>query len=191
MKITPAGLSALENGDLDNFITASTPGGIERQEAEGQQQFVASETLPTNCPREQLEALGFKFGEPVDDIFTAVQMPEGWSKKPTDHSMWSDLIDDRGRKRGGIFYKAAFYDRNAHMRLDRRYSVTSNYELEHGKQVQAFVTDAATSQQVFKTDIVDVGDREWWKADEDVMSIARNWINENYPDYNNPMAYWD
>lgn len=125
MKITPAALVALVSGlenekdGLENFRAAVTPGGIERQEAEGQRIFVASEVLPIDCPQSELEALGFKFGEPVDDLFVAVQFPDGWKKKATDHSMWSELIDPEGKVRASIFYKAAFYDRKAHMSLDK------------------------------------------------------------------------
>lgn len=112
----PAQLIALVRGDID----LAMPGGIERQEAMGQAAFVGTKSsLPIECPRAELEALGFVFGEPIDDLFVSVTFPAGWSKKATDHSMWSDLLDDQGRKRGSIFYKAAFYDRRAFMHLER------------------------------------------------------------------------
>lgn len=190
--ITPAGLKALADGDLENFMAASTPGGIEKQEAEGQKQFVASQTLPIKCPRDSLEKLGFKFGDLVDDIFIAVEMPKGWSKKPTDHSMWSDLIDSKGRKRGGIFYKAAFYDRNAHASLNTRYRVEGNYQLKLGKQSQYFVIDTATSEPVFSTKIINISDpKSYWDIDEGVAQQARDWLQENYPDHEDVLAYWD
>ena len=116
--MTPAALLALMGGDEENFLAASTPGGIERQEKEGQESFVASETLPKDmqgCSREKLEKIGFVFGDDIDDLFVSVVMPEGWKKEPTDHSMWSKLVDEKGRERASIFYKAAFYDRSAHM----------------------------------------------------------------------------
>src|SRR5436309_1902280 len=96
-KITPAALSALMKGDLENFEVASTPGGIELQEAAGQAALVGTrDVLPIDCPQAELEKLGFVFGEPVDDLFVNVTLPTGWSKKATDHSMWTDLIDDNG-----------------------------------------------------------------------------------------------
>ena len=117
-EFTPAAMSALARGDINNFMVAATPGGIEAQEAEGQKCFVSDETLPIECPREELEALGFQFGDKVDSLFVACRFPNGWSKRPTDHSMWSELIDPEGTVRGSIFYKAAFYDRRAFMRLN-------------------------------------------------------------------------
>ena len=50
---------------------------------------------------------------PGDDLFFNVVLPEGWEVRETDHSMHSDLFDAEGKRRGGIFYKAAFYDRRA------------------------------------------------------------------------------
>lgn len=117
MSINIAALTALLRGETENFITAATPGGILAQEAQGQRDFVASETLPIDCPRAELEALGFVFGEPVDDLFVVVQFPTGWQKVATEHSMWSDLFDGEGKLRASIFYKAAFYDRRAFMRM--------------------------------------------------------------------------
>jgi hypothetical protein len=120
-KITPAALSAMFDGNTENFLAASTPGGIEAQEARGQLDFVASETLPKEmlhgCTREKLEEMGIRFGDDVDDLFVSVELPDGWEKRPTDHSMWSELVDDKGVVRANIFYKAAFYDRNAHISL--------------------------------------------------------------------------
>ncbi|MDP3917651.1 MAG: hypothetical protein Q8Q30_00550 [Candidatus Woesebacteria bacterium] len=87
------------------------------QESAGQQSFVSSDTLPTDLRgKEVLEAEGVKFLGPVegDDIFQYVELPEGWKKVPTDHSMWSNLVDGAGRIWASIFYKAAFYDRSAH-----------------------------------------------------------------------------
>jgi hypothetical protein len=89
-----------------------------------------SQELPKECPRDALEALGFVFGEDADDIFVTVKFPDGWDKKATDHSMWSDLLDDKGRRRGNIFYKAAFYDRSAHMRMIPRFNIIQDYELD-------------------------------------------------------------
>jgi len=90
---------------------------IENQEKRGQTSFVASEMLPIRCPRVELEALGFVFGKEVDALFIECQFPPGWTKRPTDHSMWSELVDPAGNVRGSIFYKAAFYDRDAFMHL--------------------------------------------------------------------------
>lgn len=90
-------------------------GYIEGMEAQGQRQFVASSTIPTECDEAALTALGFVLGNkvPGDDLFRYCTLPTGWSKAGTDHSMHSGIADELGRKRVGVFYKAAFYDRRA------------------------------------------------------------------------------
>lgn len=128
---TPAALAAALSGDIQNVIAASTPGGIERQEAEGQRRFVSSATLPKQLrgtSREQLEKeWGVKFGTESDGLFVNIELPEGWKLERTDHSMWNSLLDDKGRERASIFYKAAFYDRDAFLNVIRRYNY-STYE---------------------------------------------------------------
>lgn len=96
---------------------------IYAQERRGQQQLVHSDVLPTNYglqgKREDFEALGFRFGDPVPDdpLFQEVMLPDGWRREPTEHAMWSKIVDERGLERVAVFYKAASYDRKAHMRV--------------------------------------------------------------------------
>jgi len=121
----PAALAALLAGDAANAAVASTPGGIEAQEAAGQRTMCAKAILPKfasfNEPinRDEYTALGITFGPDHDDLFVCVTLPDGWQVVPTEHSMWSNLVDSFGRERASIFYKAALYDRRAHIRLSR------------------------------------------------------------------------
>jgi hypothetical protein len=187
MNITnPAAIDALARSDMENFLAAATPGGIEAQEKRGQTSFVASSTLPNNCPRKELETLGFVFGTDVDDLFISVTFPQGWRKVASDHSMWSTLIDDKGRIRAGIFYKAAFYDRKAHMRLDARYTYTNEYP-DDG-DVAAHVVDGSTATHLFS--ITGIG-RSDWSGQDAANKQCREWLDKHFPDWANPLAYWD
>jgi len=109
--------------DVENLLTAMEPNGIERQEAQGQQEFCRSSELPKQmlhgCTREKLEEMGIEFGDDLDELFVKVRLPTGWQVKPTHHSMWNELVDEKGTKRAAIFYKAAFYDRKSHISLDQ------------------------------------------------------------------------
>lgn len=184
--MTPAALSALASGQAENFMAAITPGGIEAQEKAGQIEQSFAETLPKDLRGEQplFEKLGFVFGKDADDIFVNVTFPKGWRKKPTDHSMWSEILDDKGRKRGMIFYKAAFYDRSAHGSLDTRFSVQDDY----GKPIRTIsITDACgeikearpVSQDIPYADAVKIKDELW------------TLLKARFPDYENPLAYWE
>lgn len=112
----------------ESMVTGSASVPIERMERDGQRQLVNSDRLPSriNAPgrpqaeaRAEFEALGFTFGDPDPDdpMFMSATLPEGWKREGSDHAMWSYLLDTAGRQRVGIFYKAAFYDRSAHMHL--------------------------------------------------------------------------
>lgn len=93
---------------------------IEGQEAQGQRQLVNSTQLPIQHAKdwEILKSWGVVKGENVDDLFCTAELPPGWSKQATDHSMWNNLVDERGLKRASFFYKAAFYDRDAFLRAN-------------------------------------------------------------------------
>lgn len=103
------------------------PGSIEASEARGAAEMVESDVLPVNLmgAKADFEALGFKFGAVIegDEIFQSCTLPAGWKRERGDHSMWTYIVDSEGRRRVAVFYKAAFYDRNAHASLEWRYGV--------------------------------------------------------------------
>ncbi len=116
--MTPAPLLAVLDGNTENFLAASTPGGIEAQEKAGQIEQSFAETLPIEISgREEFEAAGFVFGKAIDDLFLEAKFPEGWRKRVTNHSMWTEILDAEGKVFGVIFYKAAFYDRSAYCQV--------------------------------------------------------------------------
>jgi len=103
---------------LVDAITVGASNSIELSESMGQSQMVRSTVIPTDGA-EDLAALGFTLGEVVKDdpIFRECSLPPGWQREGSDHSMWSYIVDERGFRRVAIFYKAAFYDRSAHVRI--------------------------------------------------------------------------
>ncbi|MFH8483166.1 hypothetical protein [Streptomyces sp. NPDC018055] len=115
---------------------------IEEQEKAGRGQFVNSDRLPTDLrggDRAEYEALGFTFGDPdpSDPLFAPATLPEGWVRKASDHDMWSHLVDEQGRRRASIFYKAAFYGRDAFMSL----TTVAGYLYAHIHEGAPLVTD--------------------------------------------------
>lgn len=200
LRITPAALSALAGGDAENFIAALTPGGIERQEAEGQQRLIRSAVLPkefNSGTREELEAAGVVFGTDADALFVNVTLPEGWRKEATDHSMWSKLLDDKGRERAAIFYKAAFYDRKAHVDVSRRFNV-SGYSpcdaggspTEHGQNTHLATVVTDGGKIVHVAGIRPDGP-EGRGMREAHSETANAWLDEHYPEWQSRAAYWD
>lgn len=185
----PAALGALTRGDISNFVVASTPGGIAAQEARGQAVFCASEILPKRIQgntRADLESIGFSFGDDHDDIFVKATLPAGWSKRPSDHSMWSHIVDEKGRERAAIFYKAAFYDRSAHISLTPRFGY-SGYENGSDKEhFRTVVKDGGVA-------ILELGERSSrdYDAGDELEKQAMAWLDQRYPEFQNPLKYWD
>lgn len=122
------------------------PGGLNQaiaeQERAGQAQLVNSEQLPTDlngCGKADFEALGISFGDPTpgDPLFQSATLPDGWKREAADHDMWSYVVDQFGRRRIAVFYKAAFYDRRAFMSINTVFG----YVTECVRQGEDIVTD--------------------------------------------------
>ena len=115
--VTPAMLNALAGG---MGLEAGSPEAIERSELAGQAelaQLMRALPIKSNLDVGAVTAqTGIVFGEPIDELFVSVVLPAGWEIKPSNHSMYSDLVDESGKVRAEIFYKAAFYDRKANIR---------------------------------------------------------------------------
>ncbi len=108
------------------WLFGGNPRAIEAQEANGQQELCNSSQLPRTDGYKDLKQKYTEIGIKVigetkgDDLFYDIVLPKGWKIKPTDHSMWSKLVDENGEEVAGIFYKAAFYDRGAHLHFKEK-----------------------------------------------------------------------
>lgn len=193
------GIRKPRNTSKDRFVLPLFGGDgnqVLQQEAEGQKSFVESTTLPTRISDKDkriLEASGVVFGDEVegDPLFQYATLPEGWEKRATDHSMHSDVVDDKGRKRAGIFYKAAFYDRSASLALNRRYGYKHDYEKAEKDGVYiASVTDCG---EVIHTTpaVTPTGQEESWDTRGRAGKLAAKWLDDHYPDWENAGAYWE
>ena len=194
---------------FETLITGNSGAAIRNQEARGQQDLVFSNELPREClfcEREQFEQMGIVFGEPTDELFIEAKLPEGWRRVPLEHSMWSELIDDKGRTRARIFYKAAFYDRKAHIRIVPRFvcktepvcGYAADWDTIHESNIHAIVEDCGETVWTSESVAPAPGSgstREEWRAfderKERILNQARNWLRCHYPDWKDPLAYWD
>jgi len=173
---------------------------IYRQEAEGQKSLVNSDTLPTDIGRHSdynekaiLEAAGVKFLGEVegDPMFQYVELPPNWRKAPNDHPMWSKLVDEKGRERARIFYKAAFYDRSAHMSLTTRFHIECDYDRQE-KNGEVVMNVFDIDKNIYTTNPINLPDkREIYKVAKQAGILAATWLEKKYPDWKNPGAYWD
>lgn len=185
---------------FEALLTGDVSGAIRNQESRGQERLVNSDVLPIECPRAELEKMGIVFGDEVDELFINVTLPDGWKKERTGHSMWSILKDDKGRERASIFYKAAFYDRRAFMRLESRFFATAQpvggwdsdntifhaVVLDGGQIVWESEKTPPKPENATNEEMI-----AWYDFEEGLKNQAVAWLNENYPDWENPLAYWD
>jgi hypothetical protein len=192
----------LANLLMNNLLVAITPGGIEEQEKMGQSQLTLTfDRLPRQIDepsgRHMLEQLGFVFGENLDDLFVSVEPPQGWTLRPSSHSMWSYVHDEQGRCRASVFYKAAFYDKSAHVSIDRRFGISryqacdvDGHRIVAGDNLPEFVLCEIVDHD--KSCVIVIGKRERTDYEQaDVLDArAEAWLEENKPDWRNPLAYW-
>ena len=172
---------------------------IEHMEEEGQQQAVSNTMMARemNPSKEEWEQIGFVFTDiPGDDVLCMAILPEGWSIKATDHSMWNEIIDANGMKRGSMFYKASFYDRSAHMYLERRYGVCSSYVGDDYLTTEIYFGNAkeklfVAGQVHISKDATRKERLAKYKKEDKLRAIAKKFGDKNYPDWENVHAYWD
>ena len=149
--------------------------------------------------KQQYEKMGIVITEECDDLFWNVELPDGWKIEATDHSMWNNLFDDKGRKRANFFYKAAFYDRDAFINFDTRFHISvdhvadinSDYEAWQNSDYQGTVKDG--EEIIFSTECVPSSRnyRKDEKVRDKLWKQLEKYMNENYPDYKDIHAYWD
>ncbi len=210
---------------LIEAFAGTQSGAIERQEARGQTALCESKTQMLSAeinpwgyspfrqddkdPKDILRAWGIEVGEPVegDEIFLECKLPKGWQLRPTSHSMWNELVDDQGRVRASMFYKAAFYDRSTHLQTRTRYNLSTNHQ-----DAYRVATIKDVDKIVFSTDKIPISkhycDRssEWenlpqdakqkiiskvWDIEAGLKKEAEEWVEKNYPEWKDETKYWD
>jgi hypothetical protein len=125
-----------------------------------------------------------------DDLFIGVKLPEGWKKEATNHSMWNNLVDDKGHIRATFFYKAAFYDRDAFVNFKTRYNWDADYS---NKETCSYrVVDGANNEVVFQTEQMtrDCNQPGYFKKQEKLQQQCKDYLDKNFPNHNDINAYW-
>lgn len=189
---------------------------IQGMEAEGQRQLVNSLEIPRDWrgfKEDLLKEMGFYIPPSLQtdrgDIFRPADLPNGWSKKGSDHAMWSYLVDEKGFRRFSIFYKAAFYDRSAHIGVERRFRIVRDYDAPD--DTMTYTVEAAMpngerkviytfthEKKIARNDSADATQEErtaYWDArdaiEKECGEACTSWLTERFPDPFNPTKHWD
>lgn len=108
-----------EDPVLATMLRLSGLNSTENDEARGAAELRRSEVLPTDMgDRAPYEEMGIVFGEIVekDPLFIYATLPPGWKKVSSERDpRHMHILDETGKERVYIFYKAASYDRKASM----------------------------------------------------------------------------
>lgn len=184
--------------------------GIQSQEAQGQHQVVNSCMLPTEgllnyAVGGKYAALGFIVGavDSQDPLFTVVTLPDGWTKTPNSHSMYTDIRDAQNNVRLSFFYKASAHDRKADIGCPcTRYrtqpgpetygSVHSTYlVIDTKKAVWASDGKVCAEAVIHTAEVTRISDEKAYQAGERLEALADAWLDTNYPLHSDPFAYWE
>lgn len=192
VKLPPAEMLRLMMKDR----AAATAKSIEE---EGQRELLAANgaSLPiTGSEHPCFAKMGIVFGAALDGFFREATLPPGWSLEASgEHVMWTDLVDDRGRKRARLHHKALLTARMASMKPTVRYIARIEYQGEFGRPGESnrgFVFDNSTQTEIFTTRTLrrEGNDRMFLKTDTLKQEVAQ-WLKEHFPDHEDPAAYWD
>lgn len=174
---------------LIGLTTGDASEGLETVQRNEQCRALSSNMLPRDMQpsMDVYEALGFTFEDVGDDVLYQVSLPEGWTLK-SDGGYWTDLLDEKGRKRGSYFYKGAFWDRNGHMFLVTRYYITYEHIEKNNWQspIKLYAMDRGGAI------LFDAGQCDDFYTPEykELERKAELFLDTNYPEWKDVSKYW-
>lgn len=173
--------------------------------------FTKSNTVPVQClTREEwaLEKAGVIFGAVVFEYpsLRYVQLPQGWKIVETDKPDGFDMLDNKGRKRAFITFRdyqhfdswyGVWYRRYANLSIKQRFSPGA--DTTQIKQGIIGVSVYDQGEEIFTSNLInDERLAQYESVSEKVfygwefgMDAARAWLDEQYPNWKDPSAYWD
>lgn len=176
------------------------PHSVLVQEARGTREMETSDQLPKDMNQDDLKKMGVEILGPSkgdEKLFIDVKLPHGWTKvRSNDDSRTTYLVDPLGNKRAYMWYKAASYDRAAYGGIRRRFSIVHRNFNDYKVGVAWVVDEREPSKQV---PIFQAPDRKYKTTKDGLNDEARQalvaecevWLDKNYPDWKDCMAYWD
>ena len=100
--------------------------------------------------------------------------------------MHNEIVDAKGRVRATIFYKAAFYDRRADMGLCRRFRYSGYEDGSSTSVYRCCVFDGIAAIKEFGEH-----SRDDYAGRAEVEKQAREWLDAEYPNWQDATKYWD
>lgn len=158
------------------------------------------------CTKEQFENLGFVFVEKVilSDGRGAWQalLPEGWvmcrkdswqthiyDQLNRDRAVYADnQIEPNDQNRGSITLRRRYYSTMVSGPL--LYTDYENYCVK----VKRIVTSEEDAEVLYRTRTVNLRELKFPESNNTALALikeADDWLDKHYPDWRDPLAYWD
>ena len=138
-----------------------------------------------------LEQAGVVIGGPVSGFHRQghATLPAGWRKVARD-SLWSDLVDNKGRKRAAIFHRTTFRDN--FIDANCRFNIFVDYTAYEKGLLVYFIADE--EKRIFSTKPIRFSETHppyHKEVTEAAFHMATTWLKKYYPDWQDASAYWD
>lgn len=144
--------------------------------------------------RSILEAAGGRIIPVFNPIprYVRVELPSGWRVIPTNDYKWTNLVDEKGRKRGEIYCMPTFNLPDTYIQACCRYTIVFVRADLNMSQSISQVKDCEQvlfTSQPFTFKLHDV--ESSLSAQHKAGSQSVNWLNEHFPNWRDPSAYWN
>ena len=160
--------------------------------------------------RKKYEEMGIEIVKDAGLQDYEVVLPNGWTKKH-DGGYWSKVCDEKDRQRMSIFMKSAIYDSDSFVNFEQRLDIAEVHDYKesdfregyekYSQPLHYSVIDCC-GKILFKTESTSIGraysEKEHYVFFHDLDALRQGlydtcvrWLKENYPDWENPTAYWD
>ena len=136
--------------------------------------------------KEMWESLGFVFTDIGDDALYGAKLPEGWTAMQDIPSNFFYIFDGKGTERAIFYYQPAKKD--AEMKMNNRFDIAFN--VNQDVVFIDFIYKVYVWDSLYKRIVYDAGCGSETEFSE-LKAKARNWLNSNYPGWEDPTKYWN
>lgn len=175
--------------------TGSADEAVDTMQKMAASQTINNELLPMDCNLNKvaMEQLGFVFINEYDKYLWNASLPEGWRLEHT-NAMHFSLFDQNNGYRGHVMNDMRPWDRAACMTFYPRYRFESYYP-ENSSGVSGYcIKDNKKNSYLFISELINWREVGYEVQDEHRKKYEEKYIKyleENYPDYKNVLAYWE
>lgn len=151
-----------------------------------------------------LTRIGFTNFTDRDEMFYLVTLPDGWTVKQDGGNPYLYLFKDAlERERLHQLYKGAVYGHQRSLRMQHRFlamvvrdSDKGSYaDYKIGEDHIGMVVDLGVSTNkwviVWQSEPLKLSEEKPWFESKALRKLAEDWLKSNYPEHEDPFAYWD